>query len=247
MAKFILDGQEYGGGSGSNVVKLTQAEYDALPNDKLSDDNIYLITDSGALTAENLFYDDAETGLGVNNVQDAIVEQNKNLNVRYNYETDAIQCLFNGEWQDFMAVSFRDSILYSYGNEYESVSGGWSNVRNLSVNFTKNSDNMYSNSHASASGGIATTNTIDLTPFKSLKVKADITGIYSIYGLTIYILNSNKETVANFEMNEKGLKDWVFDISSLTGEHHIELYKPAAKECTGYIYDVRLGISSNLK
>lgn len=79
MAKFILDGQEYGGGSGGNVIKLTQAEYDALPNDKLSDDNIYLITDSGELTAENLFYDDTETGLGVNNVQDAIVEQNKKI------------------------------------------------------------------------------------------------------------------------------------------------------------------------
>lgn len=86
MAKFILDGQEYGGGScGSNVIKLTQAEYDALPNDKLSDDNIYLITDSGELTAENLFYDGSQTGLG-NNVQDAmnvlnnkVDKQNKNL------------------------------------------------------------------------------------------------------------------------------------------------------------------------
>lgn len=81
MAKFILDGQEYGGGSsGSNIVKLTQAEYDALSNDKLSNDTIYLITDSsnGELTAENLFYDGTETGLG-NNVQSAIDELNSNM------------------------------------------------------------------------------------------------------------------------------------------------------------------------
>ena len=79
MAKFILDGQEYGCGSGgSNVIKLTQAEYNALPNNKLSDDNIYLITDSGELTAENLFYDGSQTGLG-NNVQDAIDGLNFNM------------------------------------------------------------------------------------------------------------------------------------------------------------------------
>ena len=79
MAKFILDGQEYGGGgSGSNIVKLTQAEYDALSNDKLSNDTIYLITDSGELAAENLFYDGSQTGLG-NNVQDAIDELNSNI------------------------------------------------------------------------------------------------------------------------------------------------------------------------
>ena len=79
MAKFILDGQEYGGGgSGSNIVKLTQAEYDALSNDKLSNDIIYLITDSGELAAENLFYDGSQTGLG-NNVQSAIDELNSNM------------------------------------------------------------------------------------------------------------------------------------------------------------------------
>ena len=79
MAKFILDGQEYGGGgSGNQIVKLTQAEYDALSNDKLSNNTIYLITDSGELAAENLFYDGSQTGLG-NNVQDAIDELNSNL------------------------------------------------------------------------------------------------------------------------------------------------------------------------
>lgn len=79
MAKFILDGQEYCGGGGSNqIVKLTQAEYDALSNDKLSNDTIYLITDSGELAAENLFYDGSQTGLG-NNIQSAIDKLNSNF------------------------------------------------------------------------------------------------------------------------------------------------------------------------
>ena len=41
--------------------------------------NIYLITDADELSAKNLAYDDSETVLGVNNVQDAIVEQNKKM------------------------------------------------------------------------------------------------------------------------------------------------------------------------
>ena len=88
MAKFILDGQEYGGGSsGSNIVKLTQAEYDALSNDKLSNDTIYLITDSGELAAENLFYDGSVTGLG-NNVQSAIDELNSNSHKLIDYSNE---------------------------------------------------------------------------------------------------------------------------------------------------------------
>lgn len=100
MAKFILDGQEYGGSSGgSNVIKLTQAEYDALPNDKLSDDNIYLITDSsnGELTAENLFYDDTEIGLGVNNVQDAIDKLNENVNEQNKNLESCFQSVSDGK------------------------------------------------------------------------------------------------------------------------------------------------------
>ena len=49
-----------------------------MSNDKLSNDIIYLITDSGELIAENLLYDGSQTGLG-NNVQDAIDGLNSNL------------------------------------------------------------------------------------------------------------------------------------------------------------------------
>lgn len=76
---YITDGVYEEGEGNTNIVKLTQAQYDELGDEKLSDNNIYLITDADELTAENLAYDDSETGLGVNNVQDAISEQNKNL------------------------------------------------------------------------------------------------------------------------------------------------------------------------
>lgn len=76
MGLIMQNGISYGG---ANIVKLTQAEYNSLPNDKLSDNNIYLITDSSEFTAENLFYDDTETQLGANDVQNAIVELNSKL------------------------------------------------------------------------------------------------------------------------------------------------------------------------
>ena len=85
----LTDGKTYfitdidGGGSGgenanANIIKLTQAEYNALPEEQKAN-GIYVVTDAEEMTAKNLAFDDSETGLGVNNVQDAIVEQNKNI------------------------------------------------------------------------------------------------------------------------------------------------------------------------
>ena len=81
---FITDGNYNGGGnnggSGSSnngsggvaVIKVTQAEYDALSEEEQKS-GIYFIKDSEDLTAKNMAYDGSETGLG-NNVQDAIDE-----------------------------------------------------------------------------------------------------------------------------------------------------------------------------
>ena len=73
MAKFILDGQEYCGG-GSQIVELTQAEYDALPDTKKTDNILYAITDCDELSAENMSCKDANGNLS--NVQTE-VEKNR--------------------------------------------------------------------------------------------------------------------------------------------------------------------------
>lgn len=54
-----------------NINKLTQAEYNELPEDERNT-GIYVITDAEGLTAKTLDYDDSKSGIGVNNVQDAI-------------------------------------------------------------------------------------------------------------------------------------------------------------------------------
>ena len=43
----VIDANLGGGGGGADVVHLTQAQYDALPSSKLTDDKLYLITDAG--------------------------------------------------------------------------------------------------------------------------------------------------------------------------------------------------------
>lgn len=75
----ITDGECSASGGSSKPVELTKAEYEALGDKVNSDGILYAITDGDGLSAKSMAFDDTETQLGVNNVQDAIVEQNKNL------------------------------------------------------------------------------------------------------------------------------------------------------------------------
>ena len=73
-------GGDYPSGA-SNIVYLTQEQYDALPDDKLTDDIEYRITDEGTDTnADNVGYNNATSGLSAMNVQDAIDEVNGKMN-----------------------------------------------------------------------------------------------------------------------------------------------------------------------
>ena len=88
MPKIIKNGRTYGGGGGSsssggdNSVVLTQAEYDALPSSKLTDNINYFVTDGQAspeyntISASGISYDNTDSGLTATNVQDAIDELN---------------------------------------------------------------------------------------------------------------------------------------------------------------------------
>jgi hypothetical protein len=69
------------GAGGNNAVYLTQAEYDALPDSKLSNGVEYRITDAnvGESIASNLAYDNTYSGIQAVNVQTAIDEVNDSL------------------------------------------------------------------------------------------------------------------------------------------------------------------------
>ena len=82
--KIIRNGITYsGGGGGCDIVYLTQAEYDALPDSKLTDGIEYRITDANTSTtvARNIAYDNSESGLEATSVQGAIDTMNERLAV----------------------------------------------------------------------------------------------------------------------------------------------------------------------
>lgn len=64
--------------AGDNAVYLTQAEYDALPDSKLTDGVEYRITDAGteSITASNVGYDNSASGLEAVTTQQAIDKLN---------------------------------------------------------------------------------------------------------------------------------------------------------------------------
>lgn len=70
-----------GAGNGGSVVYLTQAEYDALPDSKLTNNIEYRITDGdmGVATASNLSYDNSFSGLEAVTVQGAVDELSESL------------------------------------------------------------------------------------------------------------------------------------------------------------------------
>ena len=83
MGVIIVNGIEYSGAGigGGNIIYLTQEEYDALPETKESDNIEYRITNANSHinASKDWFYDNTESGLESDNVQDAIDEVNGNV------------------------------------------------------------------------------------------------------------------------------------------------------------------------
>ena len=72
--------------AGDNAVNLTQAEYDALDDSKLTDNIEYRITDAGinGVTASNVSYDNASSGLEAVTVQKAVDKLKEETNGLHN-------------------------------------------------------------------------------------------------------------------------------------------------------------------
>lgn len=66
MGKIMLNEIDYSGGN-ANVIRLTQAEYDALPPTKLTDNNVYMITDTNGDGSQfqPVIYSEDEREVGV--------------------------------------------------------------------------------------------------------------------------------------------------------------------------------------
>lgn len=160
-----------GSGGGAEVRKMTQAAYDALPEEE-QNSGMYLIEDGGELTAKNMAYDDTETQLGVNNVQDAIVEQSKNFQWWIDNgflpdpNTNKLLIMAKGIFFNGQSISVGTNTFYDTS---------FSDVTNaLQIRHQKTrSDNINA-------GGFAVLNdALDLTNYQKLCVLYDVTSIYT--------------------------------------------------------------------
>lgn len=72
------------------MVELTQAQYDALPASKNSDNVAYYITDGSfpEPTASTVSYDNTQSGMSATTVQGALDELNSNIEYNNNFVTD---------------------------------------------------------------------------------------------------------------------------------------------------------------
>ena len=130
MPKFMLDGQEYCGGSGSEtVVELTQEEYDALGDVVNSDNKTYYITDADdQYDAGSVIFDNSENGMDANNVQDAISELNKNFK-------DIIKITCTTITQNFPVGYTSVQSTYSVGDGYKAycISGCTNTITDIDI------------------------------------------------------------------------------------------------------------------
>lgn len=91
-----------------------------------------------------------------------------NSDIRYNPDTDYIQCQVNGIWVnwEFAALQF-DGVLISQNFLDTKTSGGW----NASANFALQSNGYYRIQRASGGANVSTINTLNLLPYSQLVLK----------------------------------------------------------------------------
>ena len=116
MAKFMLDGQEYCGG-GSQIVELTQDQYDELPDTKKTDNILYAITDCDELSAENMACKDASGNLS--NVQDELNVLNENKlsvsAINYSSPVTTLQYNASSETKSVSYTATTNCMVVGYG------------------------------------------------------------------------------------------------------------------------------------
>ena len=142
-----------------------------------------------------------------------------------------------GAWVSVTAYSYQggtwepwwDGTLYDAGNEYESITGGWTQKNGIIIRSgassngtaTKKTDCLYVGSNAAASTGAFTTaDKIDLTNYSMITFES-----FGQYGGTVVAAHNFETGVLNtapaFSYISKS--PYNLDVSALTGEYYISV------------------------
>ena len=148
----------------------------------------------------------------------------------------------SGTWTSKTAKSYQGGAwvewltkLYSYGETFSDVTGGWKGVKDSGGAFAINSDHLY----IGYSGGtkrdaaMYTVNKIDTTGYSKLMVDVDITATLSGYGFSIGLYTSNTSYSNSFtaktKLDTKGRVTMSLDLSSYQGSYYIKLQADVSK------------------
>ena len=167
---YVTDGVIEGNSSSDiEITKLTQAEYDALSEEEQKN-GMYVITDTDELSAKNLKYDDSETQLGVNNVQDAIIEQNKNFEWKFLSEAPTGDTVS-------LPTNFNELLVEIVGDSY-----GWTfNINILKSQLKSGTVRNFYNGFHNGTLYECSTASISLESIKALLSGSITSGYYKVY------------------------------------------------------------------
>ena len=187
--------------------------------------------------------------------ENKFIYDNLEYNSKYNIQVMAVD--ENGKFKNSKEVqgnTIDKTYLYSNGKVFESITGGMSHINRtnpsyIGCNVTFNSDNIYIDAYSNGGGGGVTTNkAIDLTNFKTIKSRGEMTeNAYSssrgrilattttnLWGENWYPSSSIKYSYSETKKGETILEN---DISSLTGEYYI---MNGFNQSRGYVYEIWL-------
>ena len=149
-----------------------------------------------------------------------------------------------GPWVEFSSIW--NGEIYKNGNQYESLTGGWSAYAQENGSVVFEDDRIALNFSVEGSNRVlfSTNNKIDLTGYNSLVIKIDHTTITNEWGLWFFIANSKLTTnisasaIASIAVRAVG--ETVLDISSFDGEAYVCFGNSQSRMGTFYISEIRM-------
>lgn len=148
---------------------------------------------------------------------------NSNLTIRYNPDTDYIQCLHNGAWINAVKAGLQILYLYNFGNHFVDISGGWY-AKYGNITFQSNYISIKA-TNAENQNGVATHRTpINLTYYENLKVNYDFISAHSYDKVLLKLRAENgTELILSTDATGGNGKVTNIDITDYNGKYNVEV------------------------
>ena len=143
--------------------------------------------------------------------------------------------------------------LYRRGNEYATLTGGFSSENYIAPGYTateavRNEDSVFLSGGSNSVSVFGTKNKVDITGFSKIRVVCTVTSTKTYdsksYGLK-FILNNVKSvnsTIELFNFDSKKSYDQLIAPPETGGEYYIAMVSYSGSDCAGYLYEINLEV-----